>query len=54
MRVRYLAVILIAATLNSCDIYDRVEVEQIDPPQIEFDNILTPDWDKNEEQQWEI
>ncbi|MFI3306894.1 MAG: hypothetical protein R3Y68_10380 [Rikenellaceae bacterium] len=53
MRMRYLA-ILIAATLTSCELYEEVEVEQIDPPQFELEEVLTPDWDKNEEQQWEI
>ncbi|MFR9592185.1 MAG: hypothetical protein SNG27_07300 [Rikenellaceae bacterium] len=50
MKVIYLLAMLLCGTLTSCDLYDRIEVEEIHPPQIENDNIIIPDWDKKEEQ----
>lgn len=50
MRTLYILVIALSVTLTSCDLYDRIEVEEIHPPQIENDNIIIPDWDKKEEQ----
>ncbi len=51
MKVIYILAALLCATLTSCDLYERIEVEEIHPPQIENDNIITPDWDQKPTQQ---
>lgn len=54
MRTRYLVAVILCFILTNCTIYESVVIEQIDPPQIEFDNTKTHDWDKSEEQQWNV
>ncbi len=51
MRAICFLALLLSVTLTSCDLYERIEVEEINPPQIENDEIIIPDWDQKPTQQ---
>ncbi len=46
MKVIYILAAILCVTLTSCDLYERVEIEEINPPQVENNDIIIPDWDQ--------
>ncbi len=46
MKVIYILAVILCVSLTSCDLYERIEVEEIHPPQVENDDIIIPDWDQ--------